>query len=114
LRAAHRVHARVEDRIRTGKDTGIGHFPSHDFGINSAWLAVSMIVATLLAWLRHLALDGDLARAEPKTLRYRILHAAARLARGGRHRRLRIAASWPWASDIATAWIRITALAQAP
>ncbi len=67
--AAHRVHARVEDRIRTGKDTGIGHFPSESFAINSAWLAASLIAATLLAWLRLLALDGDLARAEPKTLR---------------------------------------------
>ena len=27
--AAHRVHARVEDRIRTGKDCGMGRFPSH-------------------------------------------------------------------------------------
>lgn len=34
--AAHRVHARVEDGIRTGKDCGIGHFPSHDFAINAA------------------------------------------------------------------------------
>ena len=67
--AAHRVHARVEDRIRTGKDCGIGRFPSHDFAINSAWLAASLIAATLLAWLRLIALDGDLARAEPKTLR---------------------------------------------
>ncbi len=53
--AAHRVHARVEDGIRTGKDTGIGHFPSHDFKINSAWLAAALIAATLLAWLRLLA-----------------------------------------------------------
>ena len=36
--AAHRVHARVEDVIRTGKDTGLGHFPSHDYGLNKAWL----------------------------------------------------------------------------
>jgi hypothetical protein len=28
------VHARVEDAIRTGKDTGIGRFPSHGFEIN--------------------------------------------------------------------------------
>ena len=28
--AAHRVHARVEDVIRTGKDTGLGHFPYVD------------------------------------------------------------------------------------
>ena len=42
----------------------------------------------LLAWLRLLALDGDLAKAEPKTLRYCVLHAAARLVRGGRRRTL--------------------------
>jgi hypothetical protein len=71
--AAHRVHARVEDRIRTGKDCGLGRFPSHNFAINSAWLAAALIAATLLSWLRLIALDGDLARAEPKTLRYRIL-----------------------------------------
>jgi hypothetical protein len=112
--AAHRVHARVEDRIRTGKDTGIGHFPSHDFAINAAWLTASMIAATLLAWLAQLALDGDLARAEPKTLRYKILHTAARLTRGGRRRRLKIPAAWPWATAIATAWTRISALPQAP
>ena len=68
----------------------------------------------LLAWLKLLALDGDLARAEPKTLRYRVLHAAARLVRGGRRRRLKIQSSWPWAADIATAWQRISALAHAP
>jgi hypothetical protein len=112
--AAHRVHARVEDGIRTGKDCGIGHFPSHDFAINSAWLAASLIAATLLAWLRLLALDGDLARAEPKTLRYTILHTAARLARGGRRRRLKISRTWPWATAIATAWARLSALPQAP
>jgi hypothetical protein len=44
---------------------------------------------------RQLALDADLAKAEPKTLRYRILHTAAQLARSGRRRRLRITASWP-------------------
>jgi hypothetical protein len=47
-------------------------------------------------------------------LRYRILHAAARLTRSGRRRRLKIAATWPWAPAIVTAWNRITALAQAP
>jgi hypothetical protein len=112
--AAHRVHARVEDAIRTGKDTGIGKFPSHDLALNAAWMTLSLTAATLLAWLRLLALDGGLARAEPKTLRYRILHAAARLARSGRRRRLKIAAAWPWADAIATAWARIDALPHAP
>jgi hypothetical protein len=112
--AAHRVHARVEDGIRTGKDCGIGRFPSHAMAMNRAWFQAALIAASLLAWLRLLALDGALAGAEPKTLRYKILHAAARLTRGGRTRQLKIQASWPWAADIVTAWERIAALARAP
>jgi hypothetical protein len=112
--AAHRVHARVEDGVRTGKDCGIGRFPSHGFAFNTAWLAAALIAATLLAWLRLLALDGDLARAEPKTLRYKILHTAARLVRGALRRQLKIQASWPWANSIVTAFTRISALAHAP
>lgn len=112
--AAHRIHARVEDCVRTGKDTGIGKLPSHAFAFNQAWLAAALIAATLLAWLRLLALDGPLAKAEPKTLRYRVLHAAARLTASGRRKRLQIAAAWPWAATIVHAWTHITALPQAP
>jgi Transposase DDE domain group 1 len=112
--AAHRVHARVEDAIRAGKDTGIGKFPSHLLSLNRAWFTAALTAATLLARLRLLALDGDLAKAEPKTLRYRILHAAARLAHTGRRRRLKISATWPWAPVIVTAWDRINTLAQPP
>jgi hypothetical protein len=112
--AVHRVHARVEDAIRTGKDCGIGKYPSTSLAMNKAWQAASLTAATLLAWLRLLALDGSLARAEPKTLRYRILHAAGRLVRSGRRRYLKIAATWPWAPAIAAAWNRVSALAQAP
>ena len=82
--------------------------------MNKAWLAAALTAATVLAWLRLLALDGRLAKAEPKAMRYRLLHAAARLTRGGRQRRLKIQASWPWAADIVTAWERISALPQAP
>ena len=77
-------------------------------------MAAALIAATLLAWLRLLALDAPLAKAEPKALRYRILHAAGRLARGGRRRRLKISATWPWAQAITTAWDRITAIPQPP
>lgn len=61
--AAHRVHAWVEDGIRTGKDCGIGRFPSTSFAFNTAWMTASLIAATLLAWLRLIALDGKLAKA---------------------------------------------------
>ena len=43
-----------------------------------------------------------------------MLHAAARLVRGGRRRRLKIQESWPWAEAITAAWQRIDALPQAP
>ncbi len=75
-------------------------------------MSASLTAATLLAWLNLIALDGSLAKAEPKTLR--VLHAAARLVRGGRRRILKIAATWPWAHAIAVAWTRIAALAHAP
>jgi hypothetical protein len=42
--------------------------------------------------------------------RYRVLHAAARLVRGGRRRTLKIAATWPWAEEIVTAWQRVQAI----
>jgi len=67
--AAHRVHARVEDAIRTGKAAGLGHFPYIDFAVNAAWLTAAMAGQILLAWPKLLALDGDLAKAEPRTLR---------------------------------------------
>ncbi len=112
--AAHRVHARVEDGIRTGKDCGTGRFPSETTAMNKAWFTAALISATLLARLRLLALDGMLARAEPKTLRCKILHAAARITRGARRRQLKIQASRPWAPNIVTAWERISTLAHAP
>lgn len=63
--AAHRVHARAGGAIRTGEETGIGRLPSREFKINQAWLTAAMTAQTLLAWLRLLALDSDLAGANP-------------------------------------------------
>ena len=110
LEARHRGHARVEDRIRCGKDTGFGRFPSRTFAINAAWLQLALTGIDLLAWTQLLLLDGDLATAEPKKLRYRLLHVAARITHGGRRIRLRIAETWPWATQIATAFTRLAAL----
>ena len=107
LDARHRVHARVEDRIRTGKDTGIGRFPSREFSINAAWLELALTAADLLAWTQTMLLDGDLATAEPKKLRYRLLHCAARVTHGQRKVYLRIAEHWPWAVDLARAFQRL-------
>jgi hypothetical protein len=110
LEARHRVHARVEDGVRTAKATGLRRMPSKSWGINEAWCQVVALAVDLLAWLRHLALDGDLAKAEPKTLRYRLLHTAARITRGQRLRWLNIPTAWPWADQLATAFTRVQAL----
>jgi hypothetical protein len=110
LEARHRGHARVEDRIRTGKDTGFGRFPSRVFAINQAWLELALTGIDLLAWTQLLLLHGDLATAEPKKLRYRLLHVAARITRSARRTRLRIAQHWPWAADLVTAFDRLAAL----
>jgi hypothetical protein len=107
LEARHRAHARVEDRIKAAKDTGLGRFPSREYAINQAWLQIVALAADLTAWLRLLALTGDLAAAEPKTLRFRMLHVPARLSRGGRRRRLRLPRHWPWAGQILEAFHRI-------
>jgi hypothetical protein len=47
--------------------------------------------------LRLLCLDRSLADAEPKTLRYRLLHTAARIVRSQRKRKIKIPKTWAWA-----------------
>jgi hypothetical protein len=110
LEARHRAHARVEDKIRTGKTTGFGRFPSRVFTINQAWLQLALTGIDLLAWTQTLLLDGDLAKAEPKKLRYRLLHVAARITRTARRTRLAIAADWPWADALTSAFSNLAAL----
>jgi hypothetical protein len=110
LELRHRTHARVEDRIRAGKNTGFGRFPSRQYNINTAWLQLALLGQDLLAWMQMLLLTGPLSVAEPKRLRYQLLHTAARLTRSGRRTRLRLAAGWPWAQQLADAFTRLAAL----
>jgi hypothetical protein len=110
LDARHRAHARVEDRVRTTKDTGLGHLPSHAWSVNLAWCTAVSIAVDLLAWLKLLGLPTDLADCEPRTLRYRVLHVPARLTRGQRRRKLRLPKAWPWSNALQTAITRIRAL----
>jgi hypothetical protein len=38
LERRHRARARVEDRIRAAKDTGLASLPFRDFDANAVWL----------------------------------------------------------------------------
>jgi hypothetical protein len=108
LEARHRARARVEDRIRTGKDTGYGRFPSRHFAINAVWLLVALTAADLLAWTATTLLPegSELAAAEPTKLRYQLLYVAARIIHGQRNTYLRLQATWPWARELAAAFAR--------
>ena len=83
---------------------------SREFAINQAWLAATTLAADLVAWLRLLALTGQLANADPKPCRYRLLDVPARLTRSARRRHLRIPATWPWVHDIVAVFARIAAI----
>jgi len=110
LDARHRTQAHVEDNIKDTKACGAARLPSKDYERNNAWLQLTTLAVSLLAWLRLIALDGDLAKAEPKALRFRLLSAPARLATHARKKILKIPPGWAWSTDLATAWDRIHAL----
>ena len=110
LECGHRARARVEDHIRSDKDTGLSNLPFRGFAHNRVWLQIVLIAHDLLAWTQRLLLTGELARVEPKRLRYRLLHIAARLAFHARGAALRLQRNWPWAADLAHAVARLRAL----
>ena len=110
LEARHRGHARVEDRIRNAKQTGLANFPCHDFDNNAAWLTVVLMACDLIACTQQLTLVGELAKAEPKRLRYCLLHTAGRIASSGRRTRLRLQANWAWSKDLVAAFATLDTL----
>lgn len=107
LELRHRGHARVEDRVRSWKGCGLQNLPFSSFTQNLAWVAVSLIAGALLAWAQMTCFDGSLQTAEPKMFRYRILHVAAVLVRRGRRLVLRLDQTWPWASALRRAFLRL-------
>jgi hypothetical protein len=110
LEGLHRARASAEDRVRNGKQTGLENLPFQGFDHNAVWLELSLIAHDLIAWTQRLALDGELAVCEPKTLRYRLLHTAGRPAFHARRATLRLQRNWPWADALAAAFARLAAL----
>lgn len=113
LELRHRRHARVEDRIRAAKDTGLRNLPFHDFTQNQIWLQITALAQELIAWTQRLALTGWAQKAEPKRLRLRLFSVAGHLVHTSRQHRLKITNGWPWVDTILTAHQRLTTLATA-
>jgi Transposase DDE domain group 1 len=110
LELRHRRRARIEDRIRCGKATGLRNLPFDLWRRNEVWLELVLAAQDLTGWAQTLLLDGDLKVAEPKTLRYRLWHVAARIVRHARRLIVRLQRTWPWASALAAAFTRLRAL----
>jgi hypothetical protein len=110
LERRHRQRAHIEDRIRDAKDTGLQKLPFKEFALNEVWLQIVMLAHDLIVWTQALLLSGELANAEPKRLRYRLFHVAARLAFSGRRARLHLQTSWPWMTELLAAFQKLKAL----
>jgi Transposase DDE domain group 1 len=106
----HRQRARVEDRIRDDKDTGLAKLPFKQFALNEVWVQIVMLAHDLIIWTQALCLDDELAKAEPKRLRYRLLHVAGRLAFSGRRAKLHLQDTWPWAAELLAAFQKLKTL----
>jgi len=113
IECRHRQRARVEDRIRDDKDTGLQKLPFKKFALNEVWLELVLLAHDLIVWTQALCLDGELAKAEPKRLRYRLLHVAARLAFSARRGKLHLQHTWPWAAELKAAFAKLETLAPA-
>ncbi len=110
LEARHRAHARVEDRIREGRDCGLANLPFRGFEANEVWLELVLCAQDLLAFTQALCLEGELRLAEPKRLRHRLLHVAGKITRSGRRTTLHLPRRWPWVAALLQAFERLRAL----
>jgi hypothetical protein len=111
LELNHRQHARVEDRIREAKATGLRNLPCRGFAENTAWLHTLLTATDLVCWAKILGFTSTpaLAHAEIATFRNLVLHVAARITHGARQTRVRIDQAWKYADAIAQGWLKIRA-----
>ena len=107
LELRHRGHARVEDRIRDAKAMGMRNLPFRDVVPNNAWFQLVLCAMDLIAWTKALCLDGALALAEPKRLRYAFLHCAGRIVHSARRVTVRIQDGWPWQDELVAAFTSV-------
>lgn len=111
LELHHRQHARVEDRIRQAKASGLRNLPCRGFAANAAWLETLLAATDLVCWAKILGFADTpvLVRAEIARFRNLVLHVGARIARGARQVRVRIDETCAYADAIAQGWLRIRA-----
>jgi hypothetical protein len=99
----HRGHAIIENVFADLIDGPLAHMPSGRFGANSAWVLCAAIAHNLLRAAGVLA-GGSHRVARGATLRRKIIHIPARLARPQRRPILHLPSHWPWAQPWLALW----------
>jgi len=110
LDAFMRAHAHVEEHISRLKDSGLLRFPFADLEANRNWLFCVLAAADLVRWFQLLCVDGDLALARPKALRWSIFHAPGRVVHSARRVVVRLLDGWPTSGALQSAYSRIALL----
>lgn len=110
LEALHRGHAQVENRIKNLKDTGLARLPFANYNANRTWVELVLLAALLLVALQQLVDDDELRVAEPRRLRYALLHVAAKIVVHARRTWLHLDAAWPWTPQLLAAHRRLPEL----
>jgi hypothetical protein len=92
--------ARAELIIRELKYAyALGKIPTNDFQANEAFFQIVLLAYNLLNWFKRLCVPPHLQRATLQRLRQRLFVVPVQLVRPGRVPTLRLAPSYPWASD---------------
>jgi hypothetical protein len=103
----HRGHAVIEQVHADLKDSALAHLPSGKFAANAAWLVLAVMAFNLTR--AAAALSGPaLARATTGTVRRKLVHVPARLARSARRLTLHLPSAWPWQTAWADLFTRVS------
>ena len=106
----HRGRARVEDHIRNDKDTGLRNLPFRDFEHNRVWLELVRLAHDLLCWTNGCCSAASSRAANPNACATACYTSPPDSPCTPARAKLRLQASWPWASDLAAAFARLKAL----
>jgi Transposase DDE domain group 1 len=103
--------ARAELIIRELKDAySLGKIPTKDFAANETFFQIVLLAYNLLNWFKRLCVPAHLQRATLQRLRQRLFPVPAQLVRPGGVPTLRLAPSYPYASEFLETLRRIRRL----
>ncbi|HEV2315442.1 MAG TPA: IS1380 family transposase [Candidatus Acidoferrales bacterium] len=103
--------ARAELIIRELKDAyGLGKIPTKDFAANEAFFQIVLLAYNLLNWFKRLCAPAHLQRATLQRLRQCLFLVPSQLVRPGGVPILRLAPSYPYATDFLKTLRRIRRL----